>query len=158
MSEAGHAQLSALLIQLEATLAHFNELLAQEEEILVHSRIDLLPPLTADKLATSNQLDQQFQAFRAFAQFSGMPLSPAHVLDEALMRFDAGLGEQWHRIRDLSLVAKARNTSNGQLIDSRKHLNDRLFNELSQLRETPQLYGEDGRVRSTIGGQPFDKA
>ncbi|GAA5785607.1 hypothetical protein GCM10007860_14130 [Chitiniphilus shinanonensis] len=158
MSETGRAQLSALLDELEATLTRFNALLIDEEDHLVHTRIDQLATLTADKLAITQQLDQQFQAFRAFAQFSRMPLSPAHVLDEALVRFDAQLGEQWHRIRELSLVAKARNTSNGQLIDSRKQLNDRLFNELSQLRETPQLYGEDGRVRSTLGGQPFDKA
>ncbi|UXY17078.1 flagellar protein FlgN [Chitiniphilus purpureus] len=158
MTEAAKAQFIALFSALESTMARFDALLEEEQHVLVHSDIDSLSALTAAKLDISNQLENQFQALRTVAQGSGVPLTPAHLLDETLRALDPQLAEQWQRIRALSQLVKARNASNGQLIETRRHLNDRLFAELSQTQEVPQLYGEDGRVHTRIGGQPFDKA
>ncbi|WP_255989877.1 flagella synthesis protein FlgN [Chitinolyticbacter albus] len=154
----GRPQLAALLADLEQALNRFNALLEEEEQVLTLARIDALSQLTQDKLTASGQLEARFQAFRAFAEFSGMPLTPPHLLDEALAAYDAEIAAQWQRIRAQSQAAKVRNASNGRLIDTRRNLNDRLIAELAQTRETPQLYGEDGRVRSLGGGSAFDKA
>ncbi|WP_148716287.1 flagella synthesis protein FlgN [Chitinolyticbacter meiyuanensis] len=154
----GRPQLAALLEDLEQALDRFNALLEQEEQVLTHARIDTLAQIAQDKLTASSQLEARFQAFRAFADYAGMPLTPAHLLDEALAGFDADIAAQWQRIRRLSQAARVRNASNGRLIETRRNLNDRLIAELSQTRETPQLYGEDGRIRPLGGGSAFDKA
>ncbi|XZG71586.1 flagella synthesis protein FlgN [Chitinibacteraceae bacterium HSL-7] len=151
------ALLAQTMTQLLSVLAEFDRILKSEEETLTHARIDALAELTSAKLAVSQQLDPLFSQLLDTARHAGMPVDHAAQFTQALQSREPALAQAWQQITQLSLACKARNASNGHLIDQRRQLNDRMIADLAQ-QQDDSVYGRDGRFNASPSGKPFDKA
>jgi len=145
------------LIDSEATLMErFVELLEQEEAVLIAGDTDRLLELSQQKSEFYLGLQRHHDSRMLLLARHNLPNDDASI--RSLCRTLPDTLARWDELLELARTAKARNETNGKLINERMQHNQAALSILLAATDAPQLYDAEGLVRPAGRGRHLGSA
>lgn len=136
-----------LLLQEQAALDRFIDLLQQEQAALVAANVDKLQSLSENKQKLSEQLNSLVQQRVVMLEHDGFHADAAGV-QAWLAKQPASVADEWKKLLERAQTAQRLNQTNGKLIQTHMQYNQQALATLMSAANKADVYGADGQPRT----------